>query len=179
MAPRAATGTGERVPLQSEEPPASEPVGPWRAQGPLGSGVLGEPHPEGVSGAFSCQMTWALGFSLPILGSGCFPFSPPPRAKPLVGTLFHCHPFAPVGQKMNVLCHPPYSWGDLGDLLSPSLSQVLVPPHKPLPPLSQFGFPPHFGVSLLQTPHQKGPARGVSHAWPWEDGGRNTKVSET
>lgn len=135
MAPRAATGTGERVPLRSEEPPASEPVGPWRAQGPLGSGVLGEPHPEGVSGAFSCQMTWALGFSLPILGSGCFPFSPP-RAKPLVGTLFRCHPFAPVGQKMNVLCHPPYSWGDLGDLLSPSLSQVLVPPHKPLPPLS-------------------------------------------
>lgn len=36
VAPRAATGTGERVPLRSEEPSASEPVGPWRAQGPLG-----------------------------------------------------------------------------------------------------------------------------------------------
>lgn len=36
MAPRGAAGMGERVPLRSEEPPAGEPVGLWRAQGLLG-----------------------------------------------------------------------------------------------------------------------------------------------
>ena len=126
------------------EPPAASLWGRGGHRGFWDSGVLSEPHPE----------TWALGFSPLTLGSGFFPSS---RAKALVATLFRCHPFAPVGQKMNVLCHAPYSWGDLGDLLSPNLSQVLVLPHKPLPPLSQFNFPPHFGLALLQSLRQKGP----------------------
>ena len=105
-------------------------------------------------------MTWALGFSLLIVGSGCFPFSLPPRAKPLVSTLFRCHPFAPVGQRMNVLCHPPYSWGDLGDLLSPSLSQVLVPPQQTSAPSLSVWLPSSLWAILATDPSSE-------RASPW------------
>lgn len=121
--------------------------GLWGPQVPLAShtgtqgGVSRDPFPQIKLWGFLCG-SYVKGFSL-------FFLSLRPCAKPLV-TVLCCHPFAPIGQKTNVLYltlqqlglpgHPPFHQ-----------AQVHVPPCKP-PPLFPVQLPSLLSAVLAPDP---------------------------
>ena len=160
------------------EPPAASLWGCGGRRGFWDSGVLSEPHPEGVSGALSWDD----------LGSGVFTPDSWIRVFSFLSLLLvqklllpHCFGvillLLLVRRRTFCVILPTIGVTWVISFLPTSVKSLSHPTN--LCPLSLSSASSSLWAILATEPSSERASRGVSHAWPWEDGGRNTKVSKT